>query len=617
MTYTDELHSLLIADSEHDPLAGPLPSFEAIEEAYRRMIISSSGWRTVFAASGDEEDATDAVRAEHLILTALAAVAFYDELAIAKPTVLVGLDARPTGRILGSVVVRTLLGLGSSVRYLFITAAPQIMAFSHQDGCDGFFYISASHNPIGHNGFKMGSGGGVYSSERAQALASRYAHLVADLQGSIDRLVALRSFFDSTAFGKTLEAVDSERRQSSDFYRRFILQTAFYSKSEAVIETALRSLKSQVAGRPLGIVAELNGSARSTSIDEELLRALGVSVALYNNRPGMVVHPIVPEGENLDLCRTLLEQHYRSDRSFILGYSVDNDGDRGNIVYIDEKTRTAKILDAQSVYALCVLSELAQSRLADPNGKLATVVNGPTSMRIDAIAHAFGASVFRCEVGEANVVALADAKRSEGWHVPILGEGSNGGNITHPARVRDPLNTLVSLVQLLRNPQVAELWYTARASDVPAHYSIGDLIESLPPFITTGAFSPSALMKITTPHRLLKARYEEAFVRQWEQRRSELAKLGFVSWRIYQTEGTVCRQGLGEAYRTPPYSGGYKVALSAEDGEERAFLWMRGSKTEPVFRVMVDLAGSDHKTYDYLLEWHRGLIEEAASASVL
>ncbi len=60
--------------------------------------------------------------------------------------------------------------------------------------------------------------------------------------------------------------------------------------------------------------------------------------------------------------------------------------------------------------------------------------------------------MFRAETGEANVVNLAEMLRSEGWVVSILGEGSNGGNITHPSKVRDPLSTLGAMIRLLRLP---------------------------------------------------------------------------------------------------------------------------------------------------------------------
>ena len=136
----------------------------------------------------------------------------------------------------------------------------------------------------------------------------------------------------------------------------------------------------------------------------------------------------------------------------------DNDGDRGNIVYINDRTGCAEILEAQEVFALSVLSELefmkqtaaaAQGASAAPGAKLAVAVNGPTSMRIERIAEAYGVEVFRAEVGEANVVNLAAEKRAEGFEVRILGEGSNGGNITHPATVRDPLNTIFALIKLI------------------------------------------------------------------------------------------------------------------------------------------------------------------------
>ncbi len=80
---------------------------------------------------------------------------------------------------------------------------------------------------------------------------------------------------------------------------------------------------------------------------------------------------------------------------------------------------------------------------------LAIAINGPTSLIIESIATRLGAVVARAEVGEANVVQLADQLRDKGYTVRLLGEGSNGGNITHPSKVRDPLNTLVSLIKLL------------------------------------------------------------------------------------------------------------------------------------------------------------------------
>lgn len=50
--------------------------------------------------------------------------------------------------------------------------------------------------------------------------------------------------------------------------------------------------------RPLGIVAELNGSARSLSMDSSFLEAMNINSKFYNAHPRNFVHRIVPEGDS-------------------------------------------------------------------------------------------------------------------------------------------------------------------------------------------------------------------------------------------------------------------------------------------------------------------------------
>ena len=197
MLVYDTLSHLPIADEHVDSLSFPAPSPDALLQSLSSMILSASGWRKVFAQSGDEEDPSDQITAEDATLTALAALALCRYLGLpaagkeavleGKPvsaqsdvTILVGLDARPTGRVLGDIVCRTLTSLGCKVRYLFITAAPQIMADCnlHPDEAAAFFYISASHNPIGHNGFKFGSKGGVFTASEAELLKKHFLSIV-------------------------------------------------------------------------------------------------------------------------------------------------------------------------------------------------------------------------------------------------------------------------------------------------------------------------------------------------------------------------------------------------------------------------------------------------------
>jgi phosphomannomutase len=108
---------------------------------------------------------------------------------------------------------------------------------------------------------------------------------------------------------------------------------------------------------------------------------LGIRTRFANANPGEIVHGIVPEGDNLELCRRLLEQAHREDPSFLLGYVPDNDGDRGNIAWIDERTGCASILGAQELFALVAAVELSHPSAG--SRPKAVAVNCPTSLMID------------------------------------------------------------------------------------------------------------------------------------------------------------------------------------------------------------------------------------------
>lgn len=245
-------------------------------------------------------------------------------------------------------------------------------------------------------------------------------------------------------------------------------------------------------------------------------------------------------------------------------------------------------------------------------------------MRIEEIAQAFCASVYRAEVGEANVVNLARSLREKGFTVPILGEGSNGGNITHPAAVRDPINTLFALIKLLTikdDPAAGKkglfhLWLQAvnRADEYNENFTLTDIINSLPAFTTTGVSEQRALLHITTKdHGCLKNAYGEILRKQWDEKTNELkTKYGIVSWRAVSNNGITQTDNLSDFSESK--NGGLKIIFSNSYGKDIAFIWMRGSGTEPVFRVMCDVKGNTSECRameSELLEWHRSMVRAA------
>ena len=162
MKYFDENTGLFIADSSEDPLKGIDVSPDAIQGALSGYILSVSGWRAVFAPSG-EEDHSNYIKDEDAVLAAAAAEAFFRYLGKRKARIIIGSDARPTGRILTSIAVRIMIALGADVSLLGIASAPEIMAFSNA-GYDGF--LSLEPHLADFAGFHALENGSIGRKER-------------------------------------------------------------------------------------------------------------------------------------------------------------------------------------------------------------------------------------------------------------------------------------------------------------------------------------------------------------------------------------------------------------------------------------------------------------------
>ena len=608
------------------------PSFNEVQSALDKTILSASGWRRVFAQSNDQQDKTTDIGAVNAVLAVLMAKAFCsfikDKSGKASPVVALATDTRPTGASIADAMLRVLIKCGIDVQYLGISAAPEIMAYSHH--VDGFVYISASHNPIGHNGVKFGTNnGGVIAAKDAGALAESFKALCRE-PDCVATAKELCNFSDK-------QPLDAVYAKSAEFKAKAV--AAYKSFTEEVIsdktdEDAKRQffnlIKESCSTTPITVVADMNGSARTLSIDKQFLSDLGIEYHAINDKPGNIVHEIIPEPENLVFCAeemTKLHNKLKStdDAPLYLGYMPDCDGDRGNIVYWNEKLNKVEVLKAQEVFALSVLAELSFSVYQNgENQKLGVAVNDPTSMRIEEIAKPFGAQVFRAEVGEANVVNLAREKRAEGYTVRILGEGSNGGNITHPAAVRDPVNTLFALLKLLLikdTPQKSGLFHewckrSNQQDKYRDNFSLCDIIATLPEYTTTGVSEKRAVAAVTQPdHSKLKAAYQKVFEAEWSTKKDELKqKWGFDSYEA------VCNNGTTETRNITDYSiskkGGLKIIFKNEQNENLAFLWMRGSGTEPVFRIMCDVKGANADEEKELLKWHTDMLLKANAASL-
>ena len=638
-----------------------------------KMILSASGWRKVFAQSGDERDATTKIGSVNKALCFLAAESFLEWLntrsgsgrkvkaaatlneskAIKRRLkIVVATDTRPTGKECAEYALKALCLGGADAVYLDVAAAPEIMAFARS--FDAFVYISASHNPIGHNGIKFGlDDGGVLNAAQNLEVRAIFERKLNEAGGA-EEVLKRANAAKSAAFLKAVskEKVAANKKASLAAYQKFSRLVSSGTESAAAQKKFFDGLKAALKKSETIVCADFNGSARTLCIDKNFFSECGLRFKAINARPGHIVHEIIPEPENLvhvarfveetaakiaesENCRKTKKAAAQkasktkkaaafgaSKTPTIIGYMPDCDGDRGNIVYYSQKEGKAKILKAQEVFALSVLSELSFAALRQKAGKkagasnkttrLAVAVNCPTSMRIEEIAAAFGAKVFRAEVGEANVVNLAREKREAGFEVPILGEGSNGGTITYPASVRDPLNTVMALAKFLAVKEAWELWTSARGIPFKSDYTLDDILDSLPKYTTTGVSEKRAILKIkTSDHAALKKNFQKVFEDSFNKdSEGLLKKYGIVSWKASLTNGT--KEKLGASDFSKSEKGGLKILFYEKNSRApSSFIWMRGSGTEPVFRIMCDVKGKDAKKEKELLAWETKMLAQA------
>ena len=571
------------------------------EKLLKRCTLSVSGLR--FICDENNEHSINPKPDQETFEFVLTVINEFSKLVKSKnghPTLWLGMDARPTGPTFLLTAYQIFQKLGITVKIIGYAPIPEIMAACHQSGADGFCYFTASHNPAGHNGFKLGlSDGAVLSKLNALPLIES----VKENYVSGNDLQHLYSLLDTTFSIENLnEEIASNKLASLDYYKNFSIKTIANCSYESFTQSIKDSVKDQ---NPI-VVIDFNGSSRLSSIDQQLLSDCGFQLELIGSEIGKFSHAIVPEGDSLNDAQNKSNELLKEDKNVFLAMVPDCDGDRGNlIVPINGK---ASKLKAQETFALCCLAETLAIRAEGSTEKIAIAANGPTSLRLEALLSPFDVKIQRAEVGEANVLSLAEQLKQKEYLVPISGEGSNGGNIIDGTTVRDPLMTLLSILKYLfipnKNGETTSHYYLSSIKNQEDPTLLSSTINTLPVWYTTDAFDSDAILPVPNiEHEVLKQNYEKLFAEQFNPNTSPWVENNITSYKFISHEGTQTIQGPGN--RPAPGKGGFKVELYQQE-TLIGYLWMRGSGTEPVFRVVTDTnlkSGSDlHKTHLNFIE---------------
>ena len=191
------------------------------------MILSASGWRKVFSITNDEQDSSKNIGLENQAISVFAALVFSDYVKEVtnkqKPTILCGMDSRPTGSEIADATIKTLAANNVDVNFIGITAAPEIMAYSKN--FDGFIYISASHNPIGHNGIKFGlNTGGVLNGTENAKLVQKFNELC-NKEDAIDYAMSILNKANPSTVENIYNNSTAQKQQALLYYKNFLKET--------------------------------------------------------------------------------------------------------------------------------------------------------------------------------------------------------------------------------------------------------------------------------------------------------------------------------------------------------------------------------------------------------
>ena len=88
-----------------------------------------------------------------------------------------------------------------------------------------------------------------------------------------------------------------------------------------------------------------------------------------------------------------------------------------------------------------------------------------------------------------------------------------------------------------------------------------------------------------------------------------MERYGIFGWECDITNGT--KEICGEKDFSKSGKGGLKIRFFGKNLKPLAFIWMRGSGTEPVFRIMCDVKGNAPELEKALLSWETEMLEKA------
>ena len=336
------------------------------------LIKSISGIRgTIGGAVGDNLTPVDAVKF---------AAAYGQWLKQNYPSgphkVVVGRDARPSGDMIQSLVMQTLVGMGIDVIDLGLSTTPTVEVAVPMESAQGGIILTASHNPKQWNALKLLNNKGEFLNASAGA--------------SILDLVQNQNF--------EFSAVDDLGTISTD-------DTYIDKHINAILALPLVDTEA-IKARKFRVVVDAVNSTGGIAVPR-LLSALGVeTIELHCTPNGQFPHNPEPLKEHLTDLMEAVVQHKAQ-----LGFVVDPDVDR--LAMVDENGQMFG-----EEYTLVAVADYVLSKT--PGN---TVSNLSSTRALSDVTKVRGGDYQASAVGEVNVVTMMKETSA------VIGGEGNGGII--------------------------------------------------------------------------------------------------------------------------------------------------------------------------------------------
>ena len=325
-----------------------------------------------------------------------------EEIAKSRYTIVIGRDARISGKMIQDLVINTLIGMGIDIINLNLSTTPTVEIAVKEEKADGGIIITASHNPEQWNALKfLNSKGEFLNAHKGKELVrlSESGNISFAPNSNIGSI-----FLNDNYFDKHIDLVLNLDLVNVDIIRK--------QKYKVVLDAV---------------------NSTGGLIIPKMLEKLNVNVIKLNCEPdGKFNHNPEPLKENLsDLSAKVIS----SGADF--GIAVDPDVDR--LAFIDNE---GHMFGEEYTLVAC-----ADFVLSHKNGN--TVSNLSSTRALSEITTKHGGNHYASAVGEVNVVEKMKATNS------VIGGEGNGGIILPELHYgRDALVGIALFLNLLAEKKI-------------------------------------------------------------------------------------------------------------------------------------------------------------------